>query len=70
VGEVDHVHDAEDQRQARGDERQDHAVHEAVDRLHEICSIARSHSQVLVNDARVRAEGGGRRLVAYHALSP
>ncbi len=31
VGEVHHVHDAEDQRQARGDQRQDHAGDDAVD---------------------------------------
>jgi len=35
VGEVDDVHDPEDQRQPRGDQRQDHAVHEAVHDLHE-----------------------------------
>ena len=33
VGEVHHVHDAEDQRQAGGDQRQDHAGDDAVDRL-------------------------------------
>ena len=33
VGEVDHVHDAEDEREARGDQRQDHAGDDAVDRL-------------------------------------
>ncbi len=31
--EIDHVHDAEDERQARGDERQDHAGDDAVQRL-------------------------------------
>jgi hypothetical protein len=35
VGEVHDVHDPEDQRQPRGDERQDHAVDEPVDDLHE-----------------------------------
>jgi hypothetical protein len=30
VREVDDVHDAEDEREPRGDHRQDHAVHEAV----------------------------------------
>jgi hypothetical protein len=33
VGKVDHVHDAEDQRQAGGHQRQDHAGHDAIDRL-------------------------------------
>ena len=33
VGEVHHVHDAEDQRQAGGDQRQDHAGDDAVHRL-------------------------------------
>ena len=35
VGEVDHVHDAEDERQARGHQGQDHAVDDAVDGLDE-----------------------------------
>ena len=33
MGEVDHVHDAEDQGQPRGDQRQDHAGDDAVDGL-------------------------------------
>ena len=33
VGEIHHVHDAEDQRQPGGDQRQDHAGDDAVDRL-------------------------------------
>jgi len=33
MGEIDHVHDAENQGQSRGDERQDHAGDNAVDRL-------------------------------------
>ena len=35
VGEVDHVHDAEDERQAGGDEGEDHPVDDAVHGLDE-----------------------------------
>jgi hypothetical protein len=35
VGKVDHVHDAEDERQSRGDQRQDHPGDDAVQRLDE-----------------------------------
>ena len=33
--EIDHVHDAEDQRQAGSDQRQDHAGDDAIDRLNQ-----------------------------------
>jgi hypothetical protein len=35
VREVDDVHDAEDQREPGGHQRQDHAVDQPVDRLHQ-----------------------------------
>ena len=35
MGEVDHVHDAENERQTRGDQRQDHADDYAVHRLND-----------------------------------
>ena len=61
VGEVHHVHDAEDQRQPGGDQRQDHAGDDAVHRLdddeiqrdgvEELADRAhRSHSQILLDD--------------------
>ena len=67
--EIDHVHDAEDQRQPGGDQRQDHAGDDAVDRLDEqqverngMKKLAdrahRSHSQILVDDRVVDVDLG------------
>ena len=73
VGEVDHVHDPEDQGEAGGDQRQDHAVHEPVDGLDEDLVEGDGHcldSEVLPDDRVVVAELGGGRVVAAPRPSP
>ena len=73
VGEVDDVHDAEDERQPRGDEGQDHAVDDPVDGLDEDLLERDAHGsdpEVLVDDAWSVAQLGGGRVVAHLRPSP
>jgi hypothetical protein len=57
VGEVDHVHDAEDQREAGGHQRQDHACDDAVNRLDQELVEGNRLKKLLEGHATLRDTG-------------
>ena len=77
--EIDHVHDAEDQRQSGRDQRQDHAGDDAVHRLDDeqierngveelTDRVHRSDPQILFDDGMVDVDLGGGAMVAHAAF--